>query len=142
MKCSIEDVEVALKDAQIDNQKINEVVESIQEMLAAQKAEKEAREKRSKNKFVILSSVTMEDQDIIDTPSWIVQVEESFDHNKIVETIKLAYNDFKNSGKKRAEKVDSVGTALLYTPKKFFKDRGLIVKTKEPVLIQVTDNKL
>lgn len=140
MKTSLEDVEFALRKAQVDEPKVKEVVDELKAQIEAAKLEKEERAKRAPKKFQILASVKDDAQKVEETPEWIFQTDESFDHNKLEETIQAVIVDFKSSGKKKAEKVNTIGDAILYIPNKFFKARGLVKKTKEPVLVSKTDN--
>ena len=141
-KIKEEDVEIALRQAKVSpEEKVNEVLKLIHDQIEAEKLEKE-KKVRAKSKTLILASVKGEGQDIRETPCFIFQVPEEFDHNALESTVQLAIQDFKATGKKKAGKINSLGDGILYCPSKFFKARNITRKSKEPILVQTTNNEL
>lgn len=141
-KVNVEDVEHSLRNAKIEpEEKITEVMRAIQDQIEAEKLEKE-KKVRAKSKTLILASVKAEGQEITETPVWIFKVPEEFDHTTLEATVNLVIADFKATGKKKAGKILTIGDGILYVPAKFWKPRNLTRVTKEPVLVQKTDNEI
>lgn len=139
-KIDVESVDFALHQAKIQpEEKIAEVLKIVQDELEAQKLEKE-KKVRQKSKTLLLASVKAEGQDVAETPIWIFKTPEDFDHTKLEYTINQVILDFKATGKKKAGKISTIGDGILYAPAKFFKARNITRVTKEPVLVQKTDN--
>lgn len=141
-KISVEDVEISMRNAKIQpEEKIGEVLKSIQDQIEAEKLEKE-KKARQKSKTLLLASVKAEGQEITNTPFWIFKAPEDFDHNALESVINQVIADFKATGKKKAGKIDTIGNGILYVPAKFWKARNLTRVTKEPILVLKTNNEL
>ena len=98
-------------------------------------------EPKKKNQLVIVVS---DPNGIIkqDLAGWVLQIPEDEDAQDVVKNVKKAAYNFNASKKGQKYPVSSIGQALGDVSNKFFKPYFVKVKTKEPVTVVVTDNKL
>jgi len=130
MKFAIDDIEESLRSAEVGTEETNKVIENLQkiaEELAKDRAE------TVKKKFVLVSG--LEGEDITETPLWLFQVEENFNHEEVVPLINKTTDYYKNSSRKKKQDVSTMEKAIRNIPKKDFSNFGLGLKTKEPVII-------
>lgn len=101
---------------------------------------KEPKEPKTRNQFVI---VALTDQEgIEEIPMYITQLPLEDDHNTIPDIVMRASREFNDTPKGRKLPVETVGDAMESVTRKFFKERGLVVKTKEPVIVVKTKNQI
>lgn len=96
---------------------------------------------KKKNQFVVVvsdpnNSITQ------NLAGWVLQIPEDEDAQAVVENIKKAAYNFNASKKGQKYPVSSIGQAIGDVSSKFFKPYYVKIKTKEPVQVVVTDNKL
>jgi len=101
-------------------------------------------EKRGKKEYVIIATNNSNDiEEVLNsTPLYIIQVEEGDDHTTIVERITTASAEYNNTTKGSKFPVKTVGEAMEQTKRKLLSEKGLWVKTKEPVIVVATNNEL
>lgn len=140
MKIDVETVEIILKNNKFPDPDVKKVIKQIEDQIELDKAAA-TKQKRAKNKTLILAASTEPlAANVRETPCWIFQVPDEFDHNNLVPTISKVIAEFMLSGKKKALKITSVGSGIQIIPNKFWKAHSITRKTKEPVLVEVTDN--
>lgn len=137
MKVDLDTVESVLADHIPDTSNRLKIVQDIEKYLEEQKANREPR-KKTKNQLIAVA--VTDNEEIVETPLYVVQVPEDFDHNTLVPQIIEAAKDFNNSKKGRKNPVSNVGETFESVTRKLFKERGLDVKTKEPVIVVQTVN--
>lgn len=77
-----------------------------------------------------------------DFVGWVLQVPESESVGAATQHIFEAVYDFNCTKKGRLMPAKTVGEALEHVPAKHFKEAGVFVKTKIPVLMLTTDNEI
>jgi hypothetical protein len=128
-----------LKRTKVDPVVARIVVEEMNrlaEVAAAQESEPAV-----KKQFVILVS-DPEGQLTKPFSGWVLQVAESENVFSTTERIFRAVDEFKTTKRGRLFPTYTVGDALENVPSKHFREYGLWVKTKTPVVVLRTDNQL
>lgn len=77
-----------------------------------------------------------------DFTGWVVKIPEDDSPMVVQERINRAAYDFNVTPKGRRLPVQSVGEACECVPTRIFKEQGISIQTKEPVLILITDNRI
>lgn len=125
----------ALKTAEIINQIVNEA--------RAMEAEKGEKEPAVKKQFVfLLSDPYGKFKGDTDFTGWVVQIPEDENPATALEKLHLGAYDFNRSVKGRRYPVSTVAEACEFGSQKIFKEQKIWIKTKEPVLVVRTNNKL
>lgn len=146
MKIDINLVAKALKEINVSPADARMVIEKLN--LEAEKNKKEPSPGgKSKKQFVIVASDPTGVLKTVNLTGWALQIEDDANPNTIIARINKAAYSYNNSRKGRLLPVNTVGETLENVPRRFFKDEddigtNTLVKTKEPVLIITTDNKL
>lgn len=135
MKININDVADILKKNKLEPAVLRKVIEEINQKVAEKAPEAPA--DKLKAQFLV---VVGDNQDV----AWIAQIEEGANPATFIDRIKKAGYDYNASRKGARYPVKSISEALEVVPRKFWKVEGqkTLVKTKTPVLIVRTDNKL
>jgi len=95
-----------------------------------------------KKQFVVLVSDPEGKLPKDDFVAWVAKVEESESPTTILSRIYRAAYEFNTSKRGRMLPAKSVGDALENVPSKHFKEAGVWVSTKTPVLVVRTDNQI
>ena len=136
----IEEVESTLKDSEIDNDKVIEVIEKLNSLLLSPEESNEDTEKQEKQ-FVVL---VYDKNGIITEPmtGTIVQIDDN--ENPMEANVKLvkACQTFNMSKKGRKMPVRSIAEGCEAVPRRFFKEENIHVKNKIPVYIIPSNNEL
>lgn len=77
----------------------------------------------------------------VELTGWVTQMNEDEPITSALTKIYTAVYDF-NAQSGRNDKFKSVGDACQNLKTKFFKNAGITIKTKEPVFVQITNNKI
>ena len=109
-----------------------------------EEAAKEEGEKppAQKKQFVILVSDPDGKMPEEELAGWVLQLPEDASPLSLLERVHKAAYDFNATRRGRKLPVESIGEAFESVPAKNFKEVDLAVKTKVPVLVLTTDNKL
>jgi hypothetical protein len=139
------DPEVALevlREELNDAKLADELLKKIQ-AACEQEAGAEEKEPRQKNQFVVLLS---DPEGILPTyaefAAWVLQIPECESVHSTRERIDAAAHAFNATKKGRLLPVKTVGEAMENVPTKHFKEAQVSVKTKTPVLVVKTDNRI
>lgn len=136
MKVSIEEVIDTLRQLKVPAETIIKVETELEAKEAELKAEKEASsEPKAKNQFVV---VALDPQGNIqgDITALVVQMAEHEDAGTVLDRLHKAVYD-SNRAKKRGQPVTNLGD-IGSVKRKFTKEHGVHVKTKEPVRVVVS----
>jgi hypothetical protein len=95
---------------------------------------------RVKNQMAILVSDTDGHFEGIDAVGWVFQMPEDDPVQSLQGKVIKAIADFNQTKKGRRMPASSMGDAIESIPAKIFKEHGISVKTKQPVLILTTSN--
>lgn len=133
-KVNINLVAETLKRHKLEPAVLREIIE---ELNAAAKPETETVDSgpKSKKEFVILA-------DSSGTTGWVLQISADSGQHTIIDRINRAAHDFNNSKAGRLLPVKTVAEALESVKRKFMKEADVLVKTRIPVSIIKTNNKL
>lgn len=142
-KVDIELVQLTLQRAELDAQKINQIMEDIKFGSKSQEADKE-KEPIVKKQFVIvvndpygkIASTGM------DFSGWVVQIPEDDAPQTAIAKINQAASDFNHTPKGRRTPLKTVAEFFEFGSPKINKESKLWVKTKEPVLVCLTNGKI
>jgi len=140
-KISIEDVQQALNDAGVEKEKQQNILEHLVQVV---KEEKEERENSSlpkqKNEFgVILYAPDLVGKEYMAS---IYQIPQGGDHGLVLSKISDAAREQNVTAKRKKYSFIDLAGAIFGLKRKFLKDRNVSTKTKEPVRVLISDNKL
>jgi hypothetical protein len=141
-KIDLAKVTAILKKHEPDAQKVRAMIEEMN--LAAEKdsPDKEEGEPKAKKQFVIVVSDPAGRLPKIDLVGWVLQIPEDNSPSVTLDLVNRGAYEFNASKKGRLLPVKTHGEAFESVPPKFWKETGLAVKSKTPVLVVVTDNEI
>jgi len=141
-KVDIELVKDVLQRSQLPALKISEILEEIKHEVKVATQEGSDKEPTVKKQFVFVLSDPygkFKDDDYV---GWVVQIPEDDNPSDVCEQIFESAYDFNITPKGRRYPVKTVTEILEAGSAKIFKEHKLWVKTKEPILVVRTDNKI
>jgi hypothetical protein len=141
MKVSIEEIESVLLKSKVDPKVVGEVVKELETIAEEVKQERQGVPK-AKNEYLILLSDPNGDLTGKDFTGWVVQMKQGDDAGQVVAKLKEAAQNHIAAQKRKRKVINTLGDAILYVKRKWFKEKNLTVKTKEPVRVLLTNNKL
>jgi hypothetical protein len=140
-KIDVNKVTEILKRNELEPALLRQVVEEMN--LLVQPEVDEEKPPALKKQFVILisdpESRLPEGNDFV---GWVLQIPENESVMSTTERIFKGAYDFNTTKKGRLMPAKTVGEALEHIPAKHFKEAGVFVKTKCPVLMLTTDNEI
>lgn len=131
---------VAQQKLNPSSKELDAFLQELRERVEAQKSEKEPAVK--KQYVFILSDPNGKFKGDTDYTGWVVQIPEDDNPATALEKLHLAAYDFNRSAKGRHYPVRTVAEACEFGSAKIFKEQKIWVKTKEPVLVISTNNKI
>ena len=150
-------IEKALADNEIEQEKIDSIIEQIKSQQEAidglvelgdkQEPEKsvendEEKPLRKKKQFnIIVSDPEGKIPHDVELIGWVTQMDEDEPIESALNKIYTAVYDY-NATSKIKDKYTTVGDACMNLKSKFFKNAGISIKTKEPIFVQVTNNQI
>ena len=142
MKITIEDVEAVLLEQKVDRKAINETIIKLQEIAEENKSESDPKTK-TKNQFVVVVSDPDNKLQGESLPTWIVQIKADDDHSTVLDRVRSAACEYNaNSKKGRKNPLKTFGEVFQNIKRSFLKEKNVAVKTKEPVIVLITDNQI
>jgi hypothetical protein len=148
MKASIETVHEVLTNEHLEPDQINKILKQIEEQAAAEaEAAKAERGPTQKKQFVIILSdpsgfILGSFDKVFDLVGWVAQIPEDDDTATTMDRLTRAAYEYNTSKKGRKYPVKTIGEACEAVGARFLKEQGIAVKTKMPIQIVVTDNKI
>lgn len=144
MNINLDDVKQALQKQQLPAATIQIVVNELKQAAELKKEDRTAEKSHnSKNQFVIILSDPNKELVGKEYVGWVAQIPEedapSTALNKIYDA-SYKFNSTTRAGKKNP--VKKLGEAIQYVKRKFLKESKVLIKTKEPVQIIITDNEI
>ena len=140
-KIDLELVKVVLQRSELDAKKIAQIIEDITFESKAQEAEKE-KEPQVKKQYVVVVSDPYGKFTDADYTGWVVQIPEDENPATALESLHKGVYDFNISPKGRRLPIKTVAEACEFGSAKIYKEHKIWIKTKEPVLIVRSDNKI
>jgi len=130
---------------EVEVRKRNQILQDIKHVLEQEAMDKEMKPPTLKKEFVIivsdpLGAIARAYPGGIS--GWVTQIEEGESPQSALDKLHAAAYEFNASPKGRKFPVETVGEACETVKAKFFKDAGVWIKTKEPVLVVATDNRI
>jgi succinate dehydrogenase flavin-adding protein (antitoxin of CptAB toxin-antitoxin module) len=137
MKLDTDIIQHIVKQNVTDTQELAEIIKAIEQAIAEEEALKVANKaKKDKKKLV---AVQLEDNDSV----YLLSAKEEFDTTTLVDIIRTKVAvDFNTSPKGQKHPVGNLAEAFEFVANKFWKDYDLSVRTKTPLDIVRTENKL
>lgn len=117
-------------------------IEQMNKVTEEAAANEEEKPPVQKKQFVILISDPDGEMPAQELAGWVLQLPEEASPLSVQERVNKAAYDFNATRRGRKLPVESVGEAFEGVPAKNFKEVEIWVKTKTPVLVLTTDNKL
>ena len=139
-KVDLELVKVILQRNEMDVRQVAHIIEEINQELAAMVDED--RPPPVKKQYVLLVSDPRGHLDGKDFTGWVVQIPEEAGVAGTEERLLKAAGDFNTSPRGRRLPVKTVAEICEHIPARFLKEQQVWVRTKEPVYVLATDNKL
>lgn len=138
MKADLDIIKMILGRNAIDARTTQRIINDIREVVAEIRPDPQPRQKK---KFVLVASDPKEliDRDLT---GWALQIPEEDPPWTVMERIAEAAAEFNQTKKGRRMPVKTVGEACEMVPARIFKEHGLYIKTKEPVEVLPTKNRL
>ena len=134
-----EAVAVASLKLNLTEQKLNAFETELRERAEANKKPKDAPVKKQ---YVFILNDPKGKLKGSDFTGWVVQIPEDDNPATALEKLHLGAYDFNRSVKGRRYPVRTVAEACEFGSQKIFKEQKIWVKTKEPVLVVPTNNKI
>lgn len=139
-KVDLDLVKMIMNRNDIDTRKVASIMEELKEEL--QREAEVEKPPPVKKQFVILVSDPEKILDKKDLTGWVVQIPEeespALTQRKIIESC----YDYNSSPKGSHLPAETIGEACEMVSAKFFKERKIWIKTKEPILLITTDNQI
>lgn len=139
-KVDLDLVKVILQRHELDVRQVARILEEINQEVAAMVDEDKP--PPVKKQYVILVSDPRGHLDGKDFTGWVVQIPEEAGVAGTEERLLKAAGDFNTSPKGRRLPVKSVAEICEHVPARFLKEQEVWVRTKEPVYVLATANKL
>lgn len=143
-KLNIESVPPVLKKFIDATDVVSNITKELNKLIQREKEERDAnRTPKKKNQYVVLVS-DPEGKIPAGTElvAWVTQIKEDEDSGSILSKIINAIRNFNQSKKGRKNPADSIGDGIDAAQRKFFKEENIDIKTKMPVRVMITDNKI
>ena len=142
-KLAIEDVMQALQEAKVPKEQQGTVLNYLQQVAQEEAAQKEAEKlPTQKNEF----GVILFDADGLvagkEFTAAIYQIPQGDDHNLVLGKISQAARDQVLAAKRKKYPINTMGEAVQNVKRKFTKDKNVNLKTKTPVRVLISNNKL
>lgn len=128
-----------LQRNELDVRKVSQIIEDINKELDK---EEEPKAPPVKKEFAFLVSDPDGKIEGVDLTGWAIQIPEGESPQMIQEKIIRAAYEYNATPKGRRSPVETIGEACEAVTARHFKEQGLWIKNKEPVLLIRTDNKI
>lgn len=141
-KVDLELVKMVLKREKLGTVDIARIIEDIEKESKLSKNDDEKEPAVKKQYAFILSDPQGKFKGDTDYVGWVVQIPEDDNVTSALEKLHLGAYDFNRSAKGRRYTVKTIAEACEFGSAKLFKEQKIWIKTKNPVLVLRTDNKL
>ena len=142
-KIALENVQTVLAELKIEPDKQDKILQELQKIIEDEKNERaENKAPKSKNEFgVILYDANNELAGKEFTAS-VFQVKQGFDFNTVLSKISTAARNQNVAAKRKKNVIETIGDACMYLKRKFTKEQEVNIKTKEPIRVLISSNRL
>lgn len=140
-KIDVNKVAEILKRNELEPALLRQIVEEMN-LLVQPEAEEEKPPAQKKQFVILISDPDGRLPEGNDFVGWVLQIPENESVMTTQERIFKGAYEFNTTKKGRLLPAKTVGEALEHIPAKHFKEAGIFVKTKNPVLMLKTDNEI
>jgi hypothetical protein len=140
-KISIEEVESVLRQQNVDAKIVNTVIGHLNEVIQEEK-ENRTTVPKQKNEFLIILSDPNKELVGKDYVGYVVQMKQGDDAGLVLDKIKAAAHDTNAAKKRKKSMLTTMADAFHGIKRAFLKPKNILIKTKEPVRVLITDGKL
>lgn len=141
MKVSLEQIEATLLERKIEPVKVQEILKDLQQSVEEEK-EENANEKGPKAKWehvIVLNDPEGKIKD--DFTGWVVTQQDGQDSGLVLGKLTDAARVQNESAKRKKTRIETFNDLFSALKSKFLKEKGLKIKTKEPVRVLVVNGK-
>lgn len=142
-KLAIEDVMQALQEAKVPKEQQGIVLNHLQQVAQEEALQKEENKlPKQKNEFGV---ILFDAEGLVagkEFTAAVYQIPQGDDHNLVLGKISQAAREQVASAKRKKYPIDTMGEAVQNVKRKFTKDKNVNLKTKSPVRVLVSNNKL
>lgn len=141
MKVSLENVESILLERKIEPPKVQEILRDLKQAAEEEAADKETSDgpKPKWEHVVVLNDPEGKIKD--DFTAWVVTQQEGQDTGLVIGKLQDAAKVQNEAAKRKKNVISSFGELFDSLKSKFLKEKGLKIKTKEPVRVLVVNGK-
>jgi hypothetical protein len=137
-KISIEEVESALRAQNVDMKVVNSVLTQLNEVIEEEK-ENRGTTPKQKNEFLIILSDPNKELVGKDFVGYVVQMKQGDDAATVLDKIKAAAHDTNAAKKRKKTMLKTMADAFYGIKRSFLKPKNILIKTKTPVRVLITD---
>jgi hypothetical protein len=142
-KVSIEDVLEGLKQAKVPAKEVGATLDYLKKVVQEEQAQKDAEKlPTQKNEY----GVILFDADGVvagkEFSAAVYQIPQGDDHGLVLGKISQAAREQVAAAKRKKYPINTMGEATSSIKRKFIKDKNVNLKTKNPVRVLISDNKL
>lgn len=141
-KIEVAKVADILRQNQLEPSVMRRIIEQINKVTEDAAVGEEEKPPAQKKQFVILVSDPDGEMPEHELAGWVLQIPEDASPLSLEERVHKATYDFNATRRGRKLPAETMGEAFENVPAKNFKEVEVWVKTKTPVLVMSTDNKL
>jgi hypothetical protein len=135
-KISIENVESILLEKKIEAAKVQEIVKELEQAVQEEKEEKQSHSApKAKWEYVIVLNDPDNKINKEEVTGWVVQAKEGKDLNTVLSDLSDSAQIQNELAKRKKSLIRNFGELFQGLKTKFFKEKGLKIKTKDPVRI-------
>lgn len=142
-KISIEDVTAALQETKIPKESQGQILNRLQQIIAEEQAIKEENKlPKQKNEFGV---ILFDPEGLVagkEFTAAVYQIPQGDDHSLVLGKIAQAAGEQNAAAKRKKFQFDTLGSAIQGIKRKFIKEKNVNLKTKNPVTVLISNNKL
>lgn len=141
MKLSLEDIQSALNKVDVEQEKKIKVLQELQQIIEENK-NNAAPVNKTKNEFGVVIFDKNHELDNKEFTACVYQIKEGDKHDNVLHRLSDASREQNEFSKKKNNLIKTMGEAFGYLKRKFVKDRGILIKTKIPIVVLISHNDL
>lgn len=141
MKISIEEVEEALRKVGVSADLAGKTLKHLQEVVEEEKENRDTTPKQ-KNEFLV---VLLDPEDKLkgqELTAWVIQQKQGDDAGLALDKIRQAAHDTNAAKKRKKNVIKTLTDAFRGIKRAFLKSRNILIKTKHPVRVLITNDAL
>jgi hypothetical protein len=142
-KIAFEDIAFALQQAKIEPEKQKLILGHLKQVVAEEQANKEENKlPKQKNEFGVILYDAENKLAGLEFTAAVYAIPQNDDHGLVLSKISTAAREQVAATKRKKFPIDTIGCAVQNLKRKFIKDKNVNLKTKNPVRVLVSSNKL